>query len=129
MTNMHPETHHTDQIARVAQALKLLSVEARLRILALLRERDLCVGALTCRLGLTQGAVSQHLKLLREAGLVTAKRAGTYVHYRVNQDRLDEWLRQIGGLLVQLHARTGDGDAAAEANPARCKKRQKERCA
>jgi ArsR family transcriptional regulator, arsenate/arsenite/antimonite-responsive transcriptional repressor len=104
---MDHENHQDGRIAQIASTLKLLSVEARLRILVLLRERDLCVGALTCRLGLSQGAVSQHLKILRDAGLVTAKRKGPYVHYRVNEDRLREWRHLVDGLVGDLDAGRG----------------------
>lgn len=87
----------------IAEVLSVLSVETRLRILALLSQQDLCVGALARRLGLTQGAVSQHLKILRDAGLLRAQRIGHHVHYRVHSvgllavsRRVAEWLDAIG---------------------------------
>jgi len=45
----------------VARICKVLGVEVRVRILQLLKDRVLCVGALAARLDVTQGAVSQHL--------------------------------------------------------------------
>lgn len=113
---MNGETNQDDRIAQVSRTLKLLSVDARLRIVVLLRDRDLCVGALTLRLGLSQGAVSQHLKILRDAGLVTALRRGAYVHYRVDEDQLREWQRRIEGLLASLPTAQRDG-AKAEGDP------------
>ncbi|MGQ9662384.1 MAG: ArsR/SmtB family transcription factor [Kiritimatiellia bacterium] len=76
---------------RLARILKLLSVPARLRILRMLRSGALCVNALTARLRITQGAVSQHLAALRRAGIVRAERRGCYVHYMLNDSVLLEW--------------------------------------
>ena len=75
----------------LAHIFNILSVSSRLRLLHLIKERALCVGALAHRLGLTPGAVSQHLRVLREARLVTAERHGYFVHYRLNRDTLSRW--------------------------------------
>lgn len=48
----------------------------------------LCVNALASRLDVTQGAVSQHLRILRDAGLVTAEKRGYFVHYRLTEAAL-----------------------------------------
>jgi len=79
---------NTEEIARI---FSILSVSARLQILELVKDRALCVGALAGRLGITPGAVSQHLRVLREAGLVTAQRCGYFVHYHLNRDTLSRW--------------------------------------
>ena len=60
---------------------RALSVEKRLGIVRLLSERTLCVGALSNRLGISAGAVSQHLRILKDAGLVEPDRRGYFVHY------------------------------------------------
>ena len=52
-----------DDLARI---LKVLSVGARVRIVQLLKGRVLCVGALASQLDVTQGAVSQHLRVMRD---------------------------------------------------------------
>ena len=54
----------------------------RLRILAALRGREVCVCHLAELLGLDQSTISRHMAVLREAGLVLARRAGRWVHYR-----------------------------------------------
>jgi|UniRef100_A0A7C3UZE4 DNA-binding transcriptional ArsR family regulator len=79
----------------MARIFNILSVSARLRLLYLVKDRPLCVGALAQRLGLTPGAVSQHLRVLREAGLVTAERRGYFVHYGLNRDTLARWREMI----------------------------------
>ena len=83
----------------VARILKVLSVESRVRIVRLLKGRALCVNALAARLDVTQGAVSQHLRIMRDAGLVIDEKRGYYVHYRLNEDTLAVWREEIDRLL------------------------------
>jgi len=77
---------------------KALSSEARVRIIELLKSRALCVGALSARLGITPGAVSQHLRVLRDAGLVVAEKRGYYVHYALNTSGLSRLERAVEAL-------------------------------
>ena len=83
----------------LARIFKALSAEARVRILQLLRDRSLCVGALAAQLDVTQGAVSQHLRVLRDVNLVTAEKRGYYVHYQLNRETLAKWRNAVAGLL------------------------------
>ncbi|HLD35835.1 MAG TPA: metalloregulator ArsR/SmtB family transcription factor [Planctomycetota bacterium] len=72
-------------MSQFTEICSALSVEARVKILAMLKNnRRLCVNALTCRLGISQSAVSQHLRILKSAGLVKAEKIGYWVHYSVN---------------------------------------------
>ena len=87
---------HTDRLAR---RLKVLSSGTRVRIVRLLKGRALCVNALTARLGVTQGAVSQHLRVMRDAGLVIDDRRGYHVHYRLDEGALAAWREEIDMLL------------------------------
>jgi len=86
---------HAKEVARV---LKVLSVESRVRIVQLLKGRALCVGALSARLDVTQGAVSQHLRVMRDASLVIDEKRGYFVHYRLNEETLATWREEIDGL-------------------------------
>ena len=54
----------------LTKSLKALADDNRLRILQLLLKTDLCVGALAKHLGISEPAVSQHLRILRKAGFV-----------------------------------------------------------
>jgi len=83
----------------LVKVFKALSAETRIRIVQLLRGRALCVGALAARLDVTQGAVSQHLRVLRDADLVTAEKRGYYVHYRLNEKTLTTWQHATTQLL------------------------------
>jgi len=86
-----------DKLARI---FKLLSVENRVRMIELLKHRAMCVNALARALDITPAAVSQHLRLLREAEIVVAHRQGYFVHYRVNDKTLAEWNSSMRGLLA-----------------------------
>ena len=80
---------------KLARWLKVLSVGTRVRIIQLLNGRALCVNALAYRLNITQSAVSQHLRVLREADLVIDEKRGYYVHYRLNEDTFSKWKKVI----------------------------------
>jgi len=88
-----------DDSIPLARILKVLAVPARVRIVHLLKGRALCVNALTARLKVTQGAVSQHLRVMRDAGLVIDEKRGYYVHYRLNEKTLAAWREAIDQLL------------------------------
>jgi ArsR family transcriptional regulator len=67
-----------------------------LRLLARQQEPDaLCVNALAYRLGVTQPAVSQHLRVLKSAGLVKGERRGYRVHYFVNREAITRVQGQV----------------------------------
>jgi ArsR family transcriptional regulator len=63
--------------------LKALAVEPRARIVSLLCGRCLCAGALARILKITPGAVSQHLNVLKDSGLVVAEKRSYFMHYRI----------------------------------------------
>lgn len=65
--------------------LKALADETRFKILSLLLTHDFCVGALAKRLDISEAAVSQHLQILRKAGVVKGEKRGYYTHYWVER--------------------------------------------
>lgn len=64
-----------------AELFKVLGSESRLALVWLLSSEPLAVGALAEKAGLSQPLVSQHLRTLRQAGLVTSEREGKEVRY------------------------------------------------
>jgi DNA-binding transcriptional ArsR family regulator len=80
------------RIEEQAALFSVLADPTRLKLLRLLlqqREPDaLCVNALAFRLGVTQPAISQHLKVLKDAGLVQGEKRGYRAHYFVKQEAL-----------------------------------------
>jgi len=77
-----------DELRELASLHAALSSVTRLRILRMLAVRPMCVNAITERLGISQPSVSQHLGILRGAGLVSSCREGCRVHYRIDTDNL-----------------------------------------
>lgn len=85
--------------AELAPVLKALGDPVRLRLLSLIGARqggEICVCDLTSAFALTQPTISHHLKVLREAGLITCQRRGTWVHYRL----VPAALQQVAALLT-----------------------------
>ena len=72
------------------EIFKALGDETRLKIIKIIAAtgNQLCVGMIAHKLGVSQPAVSQHLKILKNAGLVTAERNGSHFHYRIINDFL-----------------------------------------
>src|ERR671921_1720758 len=76
--------------ARSIQLFHALSDETRLSILERLRFGERCVCELTDSLDAAQSRLSFHLKVLKDAGLVTDRREGRWMYYTLNQDALSE---------------------------------------
>ena len=82
-----------------AEMFKALSDPTRLRLVKLLNECEagickggpLCVNALANQLGVTQSAVSQHLRVLRQTGLVRGERRGSFMHYALDPKGIDNY--------------------------------------
>ena len=85
-----------EQAAAAARMLKLLGNEYRLLILCFLIARgEMKVGDLVDAVGLSQSALSQHLALLREDGLVAFRRESQTLHYRVSDPRAARILKLL----------------------------------
>ena len=88
-----------EKAAEAAALLKALSNEHRLLILChLISERELTVGALVDRVGLSQSALSQHLAKLREEGLVATRKDAQTVFYRVCDPKAEQLLALLHDL-------------------------------
>ncbi|MBC8467981.1 MAG: winged helix-turn-helix transcriptional regulator [Planctomycetes bacterium] len=87
-----------DQDQKIAEICKVLGVDTRVKIIRLLGEKALCVGALSRRLDITPGAVSQHLRILKSVGLVVPEKKGYFVHYSLDEKTLQKWKSEINKL-------------------------------
>jgi ArsR family transcriptional regulator, arsenate/arsenite/antimonite-responsive transcriptional repressor len=88
----------------LATLAKALGHPARVRILRFLLEQDECmVGTIVQELPLAQSTVSQHLKVLREAGLIRGEVDGARICYCVNEEALE----RFGALVGELRAHEG----------------------
>ena len=99
-------------VASRVQVLAALADPTRLQIVELLASQDesLCVCDIQSQFTLGQPTISHHLRVLREAQLVTAEKRGLWVHYTLNRPILAQLTDHLGGLLapealVGAHAR------------------------
>lgn len=84
---------------QLIKIFKALSNNVRLEILSLLAERPYCVNALVSQLDVSQSAVSQHLRVLENAGLVNKNKVGYWVHYSLIPESFDECISFLEKLL------------------------------
>ncbi|SOC22723.1 ArsR family transcriptional regulator [Ureibacillus xyleni] len=67
--------------------LKAVADLNRIKLLACMKNGEVCVCDFVDVLGISQPAVSQHLRKLKEAGIVTERKVGTWKHYRLVEDQ------------------------------------------
>ena len=86
-----------NEIEELTEVFKALSAPTRLRLVRLLGEHEgaLCVNALARRLDVSQSAVSQHLRVLRQTGLVKSERRGSSVHYSLDHENLKKYRAKL----------------------------------
>lgn len=73
-----------DKLNEVADDLKLLGDKTRLMMLGLLQEREWCVCEFVDIFEISQPAISQHLRKLKDKGMVKECKRGQWVHYSLN---------------------------------------------
>ena len=90
-----------DQALTLEQAqllLRVLAEPSRLQVVQTLGQGERCVCELTSELGLAQSKLSFHLKVMREAGLLSARQQGRWIYYRLEPAALAAlraWLGQL----------------------------------
>jgi ArsR family transcriptional regulator len=89
-----------------AAALRALADPLRHRIVELLADEQLCTCHLVTETGASQTNVSNHLRVLREAGLVVSEPAGRYTYHRLAVDRLHD----LAAAMSDLSGRAGRAD-------------------
>lgn len=101
-----------ENIEQEAEIFNALADPTRLKLLKLLRSQQntdaLCVGALTGLLGITQPAVSQHLKVLKSVGLVNGQRRGYHIHYSVNLEAIKRCQDLLAEVIISGKQVQGD---------------------
>ena len=84
--------------AMARKLLKALSEPLRLQIIESLLGGELCVCDIINEIGLAQSKISFHLKVLKDAGLITDRQAGRWVYYQLNIDSLNslqDWIELL----------------------------------
>ncbi len=92
----------------LVETLRVLGDKTRFAIVEALLTQDLCVGGLARRLRLSEAAISQQLRVLREAGLVRGEKRGYFVHYEVNTDALRSAATGLQNLAAAARVRCCD---------------------
>lgn len=88
-----------NELRKAVLVLRAVNHKLRQRIISLLEEKErLTVTDIYVKLRLEQSVASQHLAILRRAGVVQTEREGKFIFYSLNHDRLD----QISELIVEL---------------------------
>ena len=91
-----PDDASTEELAQLAWAV---AHPARVRIVRLLINREACVcGEIVAELPLAQSTVSQHLKILKESGMIQGEIDGPKVCYCINSEKLDALKELISAL-------------------------------
>lgn len=85
-----------------AELFKTLGHPVRVRVLELLAGREHAVSALLPEVGVEPANLSQQLAVLRRAGLVTARKDGSTVHYSLTSPRVAELLAVTRGILTEV---------------------------
>ena len=116
-----------------AKTLKALGDPKRFQLLQLMSERGYCVRALARISQLSESAVSQHMKILREAGLVYGVKRGYYTHYCVEKTALGAVISELEAMCnIQRKPCDGPFYGCSESEFVRCQayvppeKREKE---
>ena len=91
----------TSDLAKVRRWFAALSDETRLRLIALLAGGEQCVCDLTDALDAAQSRLSFHLKVLKDAGLVTDRKDGRWVYYSLERGALEELAEFVTDLNVK----------------------------
>lgn len=79
-----------EDVDRLAEMFSILASPTRLRLLEALAERELCVCDLAAVAGVSQSAVSHHLRLLRQLRMVSFRKEGRMAYYRLNDAHVAE---------------------------------------
>ena len=88
------DTNYTD----CAKTFKAFCDENRLRILEMLRGGEKCACVLIEQLGIAQSALSYHMKILVESGIVQSTQQGKWTHYRISEQGSAHALRILSEL-------------------------------
>jgi ArsR family transcriptional regulator, arsenate/arsenite/antimonite-responsive transcriptional repressor len=89
----------------MAEVFKALGDPTRLEIITLLTESEnLCVNVIAQKTGMSQPAISQHLKVLKNSGFLDAKKMGMHVHYSLNKAKVEEFKKSLFSLFAEKPA-------------------------
>ena len=83
----------------MVEVLKALADDSRFKIIKLLLKHKHCVRALSAKLNISEPAVSQHLKILKNNNLVYCQKNGYFMQYFINSDKLSEIVKDLSDII------------------------------
>ncbi len=95
---------HKEQIETAARALKAISHPLRLNILCVIGSREVCVQEIVEAVGTSQSNISQHLAILRDKGVLAARKEANRVFYRVGDPRTLQLVVMMREIFCGTHA-------------------------
>lgn len=109
---------------KIAAVLNLVGQPARIQILMVISSQEACVCHLEAALGMRQASISQHLTLLRKAGIVTQHRVGRNIFYQASNAHINELIQLAASMagsdvqeLERLATRPVAGCCCPQCNP------------
>jgi DNA-binding transcriptional ArsR family regulator len=93
-----------EKAQRMAEFIGFLADPNRLRILSILAEQELCVGDLATAVGMNESAVSHQLRILRTIRLVSSRKQGRHVFYRLLDDHVFDFYQAVVEHLDEVDA-------------------------
>jgi DNA-binding transcriptional ArsR family regulator len=93
----------TDECVVVAEVFKQISDGSRIRILWLLCHCEECVSNIAAAMNMSDPAVSHHLKLLKKSGLITSRREGKEIYYKLADSETAQLLHHIIEEMFRIH--------------------------
>jgi len=97
--NMECKCCKKKDLEKMAETLGVMAEPNRLKLLCLLSRRECCVCEVEKELNLPQNLVSHHLKVLRDAGLVTFKKKAQWKHYSINEKAIKDFKKFLTKIL------------------------------
>ena len=83
-----------DKIIDLAELFKVFADSTRMKIICILKEKELCVGEIAFIINSTQSAVSHQLRVLKQAKLVKYRKEGKVVYYSLDDDHVDQIVKK-----------------------------------
>ena len=102
---------HNAQIVDVSGLLKSMAHPIRLKILCLLREKELPVGDLLANIQTTNGNISQHLAILRNQGIIACRKDANFIYNRIADQRVLLLMESLQTLFCAAEAQQNSTEA------------------
>ncbi len=96
---MKPKNYKKNKTKQTIEFLKIITEENRFKILLFLQKEEKCVCKIWQHLNLPQNLVSHHLTILKKLKLISSRKKGVKIFYRLNQKNIKKYLKLLNKLL------------------------------